>query len=342
MRTKNIDGIVIKVTKNNIVLLCENGRFKNVPLTLTDQIPMLGQHFSYAEKRQLNLNLIKYLSIASVLILTILAFTFIPLGDKDSAYIVAMDINPSIEIRLDKNLLVQEISGLNSDGKDLIEYMQVSNQHLFEVTEIVIKAAKEKGYFQSEEALVSITVISLNEDLKPLELDIEEGLNQSFKDNSINSALTVSLGSKELYQEARELNVSVNKIILYKELYAQGVVQSPQDVREKTILQLREMRKIIDGLQNKDEDNENSNLGERLRDIPALPDQDRDNNRLKDKEQDGERAINQDRQDRLNDSEEEEQKGPASRQETDSGEDEDLPNDMAREGTSPPTSKRIR
>lgn len=350
MRTKNIDGIVIKVTQNNIVLLCENGTFKNVPLTLTDQVPMLGQHFSYAEKRQLNLNLMKYLSIASVLVLTILAYTFIPLGNKDSAYIIAMDINPSIEITLDKNLIVQEISGLNSDGEDLIEYMQVPNQQLFDVTEKIIKTAKEKGYFQyKEDALVSITVISLNEDLKPLEIDIEEELNQSFNDNNIVSGLVVSLGSKELYQEAKKLNVSVNKIVLYKELYAQGKVQSPQEVREKTILQLREMKKII-GPQNKDEDNLHPNSEQRLRDVTSLPDQAKGLTReienrevpapAAEKEQNRERAINQDGQDGLSDTEEENKEEPVSRQDTDYSEDEDLPNEKGGNGTSPPVVKK--
>lgn len=368
MRAKTVEGIVVKVTQNSIVLLCENGTFTNVPLNLADQVPMLGQHFCYAEKQQLNLNLTKYLAIASIFILTILAYTFMPMENKDSAYIIAMDINPSIEITLNKNLAVQEISGLNSDGKYLIESMEVSNHHLFDVTEKIIMAAKEKGYFQSqEEALVSITVISLDKVLKPLELDIEEELNQSFNDNNIVSGLVVSLGSKELYQEAKELNLSVNKLVLYKELYAQGKVQSLQEVRGKTVLQLREMRKIIVP-QKKDEDNLHPNSEQRLRDVPSMQDQAKDLTReiverevsgpaTEEKEQNSERKTNRDGlsdtyeekkeeqvsgQDGLNDPEEEEKEEPASRQDSDYGEDEDLSNDMESEGTSPPYLKRIR
>ncbi len=281
MRAKNIDGLVVKVTENSIVLLCANGTFRNVPLNSSDQVPMLGQQFSYTEKKRSYSNLLRYASIASVLILTILAFTFIQLGDKSAAYIVAMDINPSIEIILDKNLTVQDIYGLNNEGKIIIESIDVANQHLFIVAEKIIETAKEKGYLQSQEkALVSITVVPLDEGLEPLELDIEKELNRSLKNNGINSDSVVTQGSKELYQEAKELNFSINKLKLYKELYGQGIVQSPEEIRDKTIRQIREMGKETPQ-RNNGNNNGQFNSEKEQPNIPSLPgykDQVRDNN----------------------------------------------------------------
>ncbi|KUO58993.1 MAG: hypothetical protein APF84_05930 [Gracilibacter sp. BRH_c7a] len=274
MSAKDIDGIVVKVTEKDIVILCANGTFKNVPRNVSDQVPMLGQHFSYTQKRRSNLWLLKYASIASIFLLAFLAYAFIPIGDKSPAYIVAMDINPSIEITVDKKLTVQEISGLNNDGKQLIESMDITNQHLFMVTEKVIIAAKENGYLQStEEEIVSITVIPLDEGLEPLDIDIEEELNRSLKDNSIKSDLVVSQGSNEMYQEAKGLNLSVNKFLLYQELYAQGIVHSPEEVRDKTIPQIREMGK--EGQQRiiKDPNNQQQRL------IPNRQEQVRENDR---------------------------------------------------------------
>lgn len=241
-------GVVVKITEKDIVMMCDNGTFKNIPRESSGQPPMLGQRFSYTEKQRPNYNMFKYISIASVLLLTLLAYSFVPFGLKGNAYIIAMDINPSIEIILDKNMKVQDIVGVNSDGEKMIESLEVKNQHIFAVLEIIISTASHKGYLQShEEDLVSITVISLDEKLRPnvesnlIIDDIQKEIGRSLINNSIKSNVSVSQGSKEMYQEAKELDLSVNQFIVYRELYLQGIVRVPAEVRDKTIFQLRKM-----------------------------------------------------------------------------------------------------
>ena len=274
MRAKAIDGIVVKVTDKNIVLLCDNGTFKNIPHN-SDQLPLLGQSFSYVEKKRSIFDLLKLASVAAILILTTLAYTFSPFGDKDSAYIVAMDMNPSIEITMDKNLNVRDLRGVNSDGEQVIESIDISksNQHISTVMQRIIQAASEKGYLQSpDEALISITVIPLHEGLKSIVVAIEEEIDLSLKNNSIKSNISATVGNQELYKEAKELDISVNQLPLYKELFTRGIVQSPQEVRKKSIPQLKEMGRQKQPLPN------NANVDPKKGTRDDLPAPGRDNN----------------------------------------------------------------
>ena len=145
MKEKTIDGIVVKVTDKSIVLLCADGKFNNVPRDHSSQIPRLGQKFSHLEKqRSSSFNYIRYLSIATILMLAIVAYTILPLG-INTAYIIAMDINPSIEMTLDKDLRVQDIYGLNEDGRQLVEALDAKGLHLYMVIDEIIGSAGSKG-----------------------------------------------------------------------------------------------------------------------------------------------------------------------------------------------------
>lgn len=64
MRKQKIyKGIVMEVTRDSIVLLCEEGKFKNVPRPFS-KVPKIGDTFTYQEKVQLSFIKLKYLSIA--------------------------------------------------------------------------------------------------------------------------------------------------------------------------------------------------------------------------------------------------------------------------------------
>lgn len=113
-------GIVIKVTSDHIVLMCDGGMFKNVPRNKTD-IPELGQRYEYKEKRRwTGFSGLHYLAMASILFLSVIGYTLFS-SSVEEVYVVSVDINPSVEIYADENFSILSIHGLNKDGQKIIE-----------------------------------------------------------------------------------------------------------------------------------------------------------------------------------------------------------------------------
>lgn len=111
MKQKNI-GTVMKVTEQYIVVLCMEGTFKNLPRS-AHELPMIGDemHFSVAKGRNpFHVMWKKYALMASCILMLIVALSVIKsyTSNVQPAYILAIDINPSIELYTDEDLIIKQ------------------------------------------------------------------------------------------------------------------------------------------------------------------------------------------------------------------------------------------
>ena len=119
-----------------------------------------------------------------ILVITLGIVGFLLYNNRTVSTIV-MDINPSIEINLNKNNKVKSINALNEDAKDIIS-KDLKGKSLDDTLNIIVKRISDKGYIEDNQ--VTILLYSSGN------IDNEELKNQvgnSFGEHSIATDIIV-------------------------------------------------------------------------------------------------------------------------------------------------------
>ncbi|MEB1807920.1 MAG: hypothetical protein LPK26_11635 [Bacillaceae bacterium] len=240
---ETIKGKVVKVTEQHIVLLTTDGRFKNVPRS-TSEVPLIGQSFTHIEKPKRIFPVYKVASAAAALFLMIVTYFIFPFsGDGKEVYIISLDINPSFEIATNGDFKVVRAEGLNEEGSEIIEALHW-NDNLYTVIDEIIDMTIEAGYIEQHiEPVVVTSVIPLEETSEPFIDELKDAIDTSLVKNETIVPVSVSLDEKETYEEAKQSNMSVNYYKEFKQLEKRGIVQNPNEIKGRTISELKRMEK---------------------------------------------------------------------------------------------------
>ncbi|MDL4840591.1 anti-sigma-I factor RsgI family protein [Aquibacillus rhizosphaerae] len=236
MKSKTYKGIVVNVTDEKISLLCKNGDFKNVPRSKSE-IPRIGQSYTHIEKQSFQLNRsVRYVSLVAIVFLTLIGYYMSTFIKEEESYLFAVDINPSIEIYTDENFQVTKMEFLNKDGEIVVNELRNKGAKITSILEEIITVAINENYLsETENGLVNLTVIPL-ENKNELKLDeIEETVRNSLRTNVITADVSVDNGSKDLIEESRKVNLSINKYQLYKQFRQKGIDVDVDNLRENPI-----------------------------------------------------------------------------------------------------------
>lgn len=235
MRSKRFEGVVIKVTENHITILCKDGNFKNTPRSKSE-FPQLGDAYTVGENRHLNGGFKKkYISLVAILFLTVMGYYISTFMTEDESYLFAIDINPSIEIYTDADYNVTKVNALNDDGQVVLDSITDQHKQIDIMLEEIITAAVEGEYLTRENAQIDVTVVSLKDKNEVDTNKVKETINQSLETNAATAAVRVEKGSQKLVEDAREENLSINKLQLYKDLEDKGIEVESDELRDNSI-----------------------------------------------------------------------------------------------------------
>lgn len=223
-------GVVMKMTENQIVVLCEDGKFRNIahrnPMPELGETIVIPERYLQQPKRPAaarNLFGRRIAAIAASLLLLIGAtFLLRALGvftpDHAAAAIVAIDINPSVELWVDEAGTVKRVSLVNDDAEWLLEKKELIGLSVYEATQAIIAKAREQGYLdpQTEHKYVLVSVVDLGKSAFTVD---EQKLIASDQDVKV-QVYNVSSAEKE---KARETGLTVNKYIVYEQAKQMGV-----------------------------------------------------------------------------------------------------------------------
>jgi hypothetical protein len=261
MALKQKEGIVVKVTKNYIVLMCADGMFKNIRRSET-QIPLIGERFFYKEK-EISPSWFKYAGIACiacVLVLVLFVFNMFQTVSPQPVYIVALDINPSLEVHTDKDLKTIGLFALNKSGEKIVDGIDYKGKPLPEVVDLIIERSVRKDYLKKgEKGLITVAVIPMEGDGRLKGIEIKDTIDNSLVKHAALADVSIAYDKKETYEEARTLGLSVNKYKLYRMLKDKGIHFTVEEIKEKSIKDL--MKLDSDQSKNKMEETRQSSSG---------------------------------------------------------------------------------
>ncbi len=162
-------GIVMDIKKHSVVVLTPNGEF--ITCKRKGDSCMIGEEISFDEQEQKasRFSIPYFLKLASLLVacfLCALLFFYNQPEEKVFAY-VSVDINPSLEVSVTKDLRVIDLQACNDDGRRILkELKQWENKQLQEVIRTIIKQSQEDKYLTNDKQ-VMLTAIAKDKLLEP-------------------------------------------------------------------------------------------------------------------------------------------------------------------------------
>ena len=162
-------GIVMDIKKHSVVVLTPNGEF--ITCKRKGDSCMIGEEISFDEQEQKasRFSIPYFLKPASLLVaclLCALLFFYNQPEEKVFAY-VSVDINPSLEVSVTKDLRVIDLQACNDDGRRILKEMKRwENEQLQEVIRTIIKQSQEDKYLTNDKQ-VMLTAIAKDKSLRP-------------------------------------------------------------------------------------------------------------------------------------------------------------------------------
>lgn len=168
-------GIVMEKRRRYMIVLMRNGIFqKAVPMEHTavgDEVyfkPIASQKwplflFYRQQNRQISVN---FIAVFCMLLLIIVPFYLTKGKDRTFAY-VNIDINPSVELKIDETLRVSKMTALNKDGDHIVNKLTRSsykNKELETVITEIMKQSEAEGLIKrGKNMLVGVSYVEEDE-----------------------------------------------------------------------------------------------------------------------------------------------------------------------------------
>ena len=168
---------------------------------------------------------------AVVLIFILLVLRFTIFGEKLST--ITLDINPSIELKINKKDEVKSVTALNEDAKEIVDF-KFNNMKLDEVVTVIADNVVEKGYAKEDE----VTILVHSSDSVNNE-KVKDIVNKKFTEKEIaTNVIVIENISKEDEKLAKKYNISPAKAAYVNEIKKENEDISTENLIEKDVREL--------------------------------------------------------------------------------------------------------
>ncbi|MGD6890920.1 anti-sigma factor domain-containing protein [Bacillus mobilis] len=206
-------GIVMDIKKHSVVVLTPNGEF--ITCKRKGDSCVIGEEISFEEQEQRasRFSIPYFLKPASLLIacfLCALLFFYNQPEEKVFAY-VSVDINPSLEVSVTKDLRVIGLQACNDDGRRILkELKQWENKQLQDVIRTIIKQSQEDKYLTGDKQVMLTAVAKENS----LEAQLEKAMKELKKEYELKH-ITVEYQSStmQVRENARKAGIGTGVYI---------------------------------------------------------------------------------------------------------------------------------
>lgn len=234
-----MQGTIMKITEKCIVVLCQDGTFRNLPLPA--ELPKLGESINVDlvhRPQRLGRHRFKssmWVAAASILLIigaVVLLNSFT--GTKQPLTLVAVDINPSVELWVDQEEKIKEVELINDDAKLLVSEQDLEGKPIYEALGLIIGKAEQGGYLdsRSNKKWVWITVVPPR-GMETSVLTIDRNKLPAFKKDY---SLEVFTANQALVEQAKKANLTINKYVVYRQAHDQGIDMDMAKLRTHSIV----------------------------------------------------------------------------------------------------------
>lgn len=243
-------------------------RFRNSRnLNVGDEIALSQRSFAQSGAAWL-----KPISAAAVLVFMLAGSFGVYAYNQPKSY-VYMDINPGIELVVNRFDRVLSAYGTNNDGKELLTKIDYKNANLDDTIDSILDTAKAEGYFIPDQnnALV-LTVAAKNEDsAQKLKEEISVKAKKHLETLKLETDVITDTVKMDRQQEALKQGINPGKLNLIQKLMEvdkEATVEKYKEAPVKDILKrTNELKKQQKEVKNKADDNKNKEKDHKVQKI---------------------------------------------------------------------------
>lgn len=256
-------AVIIDIQRDYIIVVNRKGQFIKVHNRYKDR--QIGDEIDICE---IDTRMIfrRIASIAAVLIITAILTGYGMAFYRPVTY-VTVDVNPSVEISLNRFDRTVDVVGLNEEGERLVgDGKSFRALPAEEVVGILLDRAREQK-FLTVESVVMITISNLKDEKKldlerKLEYTVRKELEKVKGENGISVQqeggneveLYVQHASIKLHNEAKKLGISQGKLVLYEKLKERDSKLELENIKKMQVKDILEELKFSSG--NEEKENE--------------------------------------------------------------------------------------
>ncbi len=165
---------------------------------------------------------------------------------KQIVTVVSLDVNPSLELSLNRRDQVIEVTAVNDDGEAVTAHADIEGRNLSEAVDFVITAMTENGYLekaQPQKSAVLVTVSSKKNEKKAAKLrkNVTADIEYSLAANEVTAVVYEQPAVRE--EERQEVLQIAEKYQISegKAAFIQNLALENENVRDEEISQLAQM-----------------------------------------------------------------------------------------------------
>ncbi|MGE5418218.1 MAG: anti-sigma factor domain-containing protein [Acidobacteriota bacterium] len=227
-------GTVVEKYRSRAVIMTDTCEFIEVKIK---SHVMVGDEILYTPSDILSVRraVLKAVAMAAsfVLFCALSYFTMQGYAEKKVYAQIAMDINPSLEININKDYRVVDARGFNADGTALLQKVDLEGMALNTAVYEVLKQCKNDNQLKLDKSnVIGVAVYSQAASdnqtiIKEVNKDVTAGLNQTMVPARI---YTFEVDSKT-HEQCLKIDISPTNYILWKQAQNKGLkYTSPQDI----------------------------------------------------------------------------------------------------------------
>jgi hypothetical protein len=234
-------AIIVEVSSRHLIVLAEGGEFKKVKNT--NPAYAVGQEISLPvlkEKKDSIFSIFinwKTLTAAALAIFLLFFQILAPMSGPGAYAYVGMNMDPSLELKIDEDMKVLDIFSYNEQGHAVLEHMdEWKNKEIAYVTNLIFETCEDLGYLKTKEEVLITTTLSedIPEDKeKEMKELVNKVMTQTAKKKSVEMT-TIVMSSKER-ERAKKMKISPGHYAIYTAAKNSGINITPKEVSNKTI-----------------------------------------------------------------------------------------------------------
>jgi Anti-sigma factor N-terminus len=230
-------GIVMEVHDDYVTMLTPEGEFVRTPnqkgnYEIGEEIDFFPQRdYGHVKKKMVFFRLdqikVAFVSVAALILLII---SFLPYYSSNQVYAyMSIDINPSIELGVNRNLQVIKTKALNEEGKKILHNLQDWKKNKIDiVTKQIVELSQKYGYLQKGKEIIITTVVN-DKEMPKVEKKLERKIKE-IKETYEHNEIKVTAVESDMKTREAALKKGISTGTLLK---LQGKVSQDKDIEKE-------------------------------------------------------------------------------------------------------------
>jgi hypothetical protein len=238
-------GVVMEISEKFLIVMTPEGSFDRIPSK--NRSCQIGEEIMYASRQQgMRQPAFAVLSVfVAAVVMCMVLFSGLPavFADKSIVAYISIDINPSLELGIDKNKRVREVKGLNEKGLDLVRDMSYNGKSLDDVTEKILQKAEDMKLFEAGEADIVIASAVVSDAVKLDDSLVTEQMKQQVLAHMVmkhpqeaeKMEVTAFAAPAEIIETAQQSGLSLGKYTVYLNAKSTGHDIKVEDLQKDSV-----------------------------------------------------------------------------------------------------------